>query len=85
MTAGLWQQNATARRTRILAGGTILVCALVALAFSASPARAATTWWHLSSGTRPTYLQAGAGRPAANEEVELTVKVVPGKSSRWRG
>jgi hypothetical protein len=34
---------------------------------SAPPARAESSWWHLASGTRPTYLHAGAGRDEVQE------------------
>jgi uncharacterized repeat protein (TIGR01451 family) len=52
------------------AGPSLLIAFLALLAFSATPAFAQSSWWHLTSSTRPTYLP-----PAVEEEGKL----VPGK------
>ena len=47
-----------------------------ALALTAAPARAESPWWHLSGGTRPTYLSTGAGtpgQPGVDEVQQLTL------------
>jgi hypothetical protein len=53
----------------------------VFLAFS-PPARAESPWWHLTSGTRPAYLHAGAAKPAGpgvDEVQKVTVEATGGK------
>ena len=58
---------------------TALLC-LCALSLARAPqARAESAWWHLVAGSRPTYLQAGAGKPGSNEVQKLTVKATGGK------
>jgi hypothetical protein len=56
----------------------VLVFAVVSLAgfVSASPASAASPWWHLTSGSRPTDLQAGLAKA---EVQEITVKGIEGQ------
>jgi hypothetical protein len=50
-----------------------LVVALLSLAgVSTSGASAASAWWHLSSGARPTYLHAGLAREDVQEIVATT-------------
>ncbi len=42
---------------------TFLTSALALFALGAASAQAESPWWHLSSGARPAYLHAGAGKP----------------------
>lgn len=51
---------------------------LVGMLFSTSMAQAEVPWWHLTSGSRPTYLHAGAGKPGENEVQKVTVKATGG-------
>jgi hypothetical protein len=44
----------------------------------ASSASAESPWWHLTSGSRPAYLHAGAGKAGANEVQRVTVKATGG-------
>ena len=53
----------------------VSVALLALLAFSASSALAATPWWHVTSGARPTYLHAGVAR---DEVQELKVNATGG-------
>jgi hypothetical protein len=48
---------------------------MVSLSASASPALAESPWWHLSTGSRPTYLKAGVAR---DEVRKLTVQATAG-------
>jgi hypothetical protein len=63
----------------------VMVMSLTVLAGSASVAFALSPWWHLSSGSRPTYLQAGQGKDEVQEvavsatEGELFLLVIEGK------
>jgi hypothetical protein len=61
----------------------VLTCALTAsLAASlvAAPAAfAESPWWHLTSGTRPAYLYAGAGKAGVDEQQAVTVKATGGR------
>ena len=61
-------------RSYILTG---LVCLIAILAFAATSASAETLspWWHLTSASRPTYLQPGL---AKDEVVQLTVNATGG-------
>lgn len=55
---------------------------LVGMLFSTSMAQAEGAWWHLTSGARPTYLQAGegkAGKPGVDEVQEITLCATGGE------
>lgn len=52
-----------------------LLCLLATMAVTVSPASAASGWWHLTSGARPTALQPGVGKP---EVQQLTVDATEG-------
>jgi hypothetical protein len=59
----------------------VAACALIllaALAF-ASTARANSPWWHLTSGSRPAYLHAGAGEAAEDEQQEIVMHLEGGE------
>jgi hypothetical protein len=56
-----------------------LALALLALALSASCAFAASAWWGLSSGSRPSFLHAGAGHPGTDAVWEVAVSGAPGE------
>jgi hypothetical protein len=60
-----------------LAVSVALVALLGVLGSSASAAQAEAPWWHLTSGARPTYLRAGAGKPAIPGEDEVQEITVP--------
>jgi len=60
----------TAAPARVLLG---LLAALAVLLAGAPGASAESPWWHLTSGSRPTYLRAGAGHPGADETQEILV------------
>ena len=63
---------------RVLAFCASLACALIALAAaSAAPAHALKPWWHLSAGTRPSYLQAPSGKAGIPGEDEVQEIKVP--------
>jgi hypothetical protein len=69
----------TGRRSShvLLRSSTLTVLlSLVIVAVSASSALAASPWWHLTSGARPTYLHGGA---AKNEVWQLTVSAAEGR------
>jgi hypothetical protein len=51
-----------------LAVSVTLVALLCVLGSSASAAHAESPWWHLTSGTRPAYLNTDAGLPSQPEE-----------------
>jgi hypothetical protein len=42
---------------------------------------AESPWWHLTSGSRPAYLHAGAGVPAVDQVQEIVVNEAAGKSA----
>jgi hypothetical protein len=47
-------------------------------AFAAEPTcESCKPWWHLTSGTRPTYLRAGAGKPEIPGEDEIQEIILP--------
>jgi hypothetical protein len=62
---------------------TIFLAALVfgsaLLGASAAAASAESPWWHLTSGARPAYLHAGAGKAGADETQKVTVEATGGK------
>jgi hypothetical protein len=60
-------------RPRTLRCAVSAAAVLVLFAVGASSAGAASPWWHLTSGSRPTYLNADGGKPGANAVFELTV------------
>jgi hypothetical protein len=51
------------------------VAVLVVVAAEASPAAAASPWWHLQSGSRPSYIRPGS---AADASTELSVSATTG-------
>jgi hypothetical protein len=51
--------------------GLVLGVAFVLVLTVASPAFAESPWWHLTAGSRPTYLHAGGGKPGANAVFKL--------------
>jgi hypothetical protein len=55
----------------LLAGTLLLVLALAAPAFAESP------WWHLATGSRPSYLHAGIAKPAIPGEDEVQEITAP--------
>ncbi len=56
-------------------GALLVVGALLAGMTTASPASAASPWWHLATGARPTYLHSGVAR---DEVQELKVSATGG-------
>jgi hypothetical protein len=62
----------TVKGKRLLLVSTLLVALLSLAGASASSASAALSWWHLSSGARPTYLHAGVAREDVQEIVAPT-------------
>jgi hypothetical protein len=53
-----------------------IVTSVVGLVACATPALALSPWWHLSTGSRPTYLQPGQGK---DEVQEVTVTATGGE------
>ena len=58
------------RRLALLAAGLGVSASLMAFALPTA-AQAASPWWHLSSGTRPTYIDPDAGEPGIPGEPEI--------------
>lgn len=56
---------------RLILALALLGTGALALAVGPAGARAEMPWWHLTSGTRPTYLHAGAGKPGKSQVQEL--------------
>ncbi len=57
----------------------MIVAVLLVLAVGASAALAAAPWWHLTSGSRPAFLQPGGeGADFVNEVREISVTAL-----RW--
>jgi hypothetical protein len=54
----------------------VLGAACVLLLLLSSVSFAASSWWHLSSGSRPGYLHAGGGQAGEDEVQEITVPLV---------
>jgi hypothetical protein len=73
----------TPHRHSALPSRPLLLSALSAVALvlcawlHAAGAQAESPWWHLTSGTRPAYLQAGAGKPGVPGEAEVQEITVP--------
>jgi hypothetical protein len=59
-----------------LLGTLILAASMLTTCVVAAPAFAASSWWHLTSGSRPTNLQAGLGK---SEVQQITVKATEGE------
>jgi hypothetical protein len=57
---------------------TTTVALVAALSTSAPIAHAEMPWFHLTSGTRPAYLHAGAGQPAEDQSQEIVVNLAEG-------
>jgi hypothetical protein len=57
-----------------------ILAALALAAVLAASAHAASPWWHLSSGSRPSYLDPHAGQAAVDEVQSLTIKGEPGET-----
>ncbi len=64
-------------RLRSIALPGLFAAVLLILAFAAPAAEANSPWWHLTSGARPSYLHAGAGKPAVPGEAELQEVKLP--------
>ncbi len=64
-TASAPRLRALSTRARLLLAATAAASALLLLCALAlpAPAQALSSWWHLTSGARPTYLKAGVGKP----------------------
>jgi hypothetical protein len=79
-----------ARRAALGAAGISVVLGAGAF-LTASPAAAATPWWHLESATRPTYIQPGTGKPGIPgvpgepEVQEITVPLEPHEGTPEQG
>ncbi len=63
------------RLARLLPLLALPICVLA----TASSASAQSPWWHLTSGTRPAYLQAGAGKAGVDEQQTVTVEATGGR------
>jgi hypothetical protein len=63
-----WTVHLSARR--VIRAALALTCLLTPLLL-ADLAHAESAWWHLSTGTRPAYLHAGAARPGNPEVQEI--------------
>lgn len=68
---------ATSSRIRVAVIAMALSTALVVPLAYASQAEAGTAWWHLSSGSRPSYLKSGS---ASNETQNVTVSGATGET-----
>jgi hypothetical protein len=53
----------------VAAGGVVAVA--MGLFLTVTSAQAASPWWHLSSGSRPTYIDPDAGEPGISGEPEI--------------
>jgi hypothetical protein len=70
------------RRAALTAVASVVVLLGAGASLTATPAQAASPWWHLTSGARPTYLQAGVGKPGkpgTDEQQKVTVQATGGK------
>jgi hypothetical protein len=63
------------RRLALLAAGLGVSASLAAFALPAS-VQAASPWWHLGAGARPTYIDPNTGKPGENEIQKITVPLV---------
>jgi hypothetical protein len=59
------------RRLAMIAAAVGVVAVAMGLFLTATPAQAASPWWHLTSGTRPTYIDPNAGEPGIPGEPEI--------------
>ena len=76
--SGYTHRRYSAPLSKVLLLGALSAAALVLCAWLlAAGAHAASPWWHLTSGTRPAYLQAGAGKPGVPGEPEVQEITVP--------